>query len=57
VIVNVVVPAAVAGAMGVATPEDAGAEAQAAGIISAGIPGTKAKAEARVAADTMAQFG
>ena len=59
VIVNVVVPAAVAAAMGAATPEDAGAQAQAAGIISAGIPGTKAKAAAaaRVAADTMAQFG
>ena len=58
VIVNVVVPAAVAGAMGVAEPADAGQEAQAAGIISAGIPGTKAKAEAaaRVAAQTVAQF-
>lgn len=58
VIVNVVVPAAVAGAMGVAEPADAGLEAQAAGIISAGIPGTKAKAEAaaRVAAETVVLF-
>lgn len=58
VIVNVVVPAAVAGAMGIAEPAAAGQEAQAAGIISAGIPGTKAKAEAaaRVAAETVARF-
>ncbi|ODU06161.1 MAG: hypothetical protein ABS81_05495 [Pseudonocardia sp. SCN 72-86] len=58
VIVNVVVPAAVAGAMGVADPATAGLEAQTAGIISAGIPGTKAKAEAaaRVAAETVALF-
>lgn len=58
VIVNVTVPAAVAAAMGKATASDAGAEAQAAGIISAGIPGTKAKAEAaaNVAIDTLEQF-
>jgi hypothetical protein len=58
VIVNVTVPAAVAAAMGKATPADAGSEAQAAGIISAGIPGTKAKAEAaaNVAIETLEQF-
>ncbi|MCC6867907.1 MAG: hypothetical protein IT522_03710 [Burkholderiales bacterium] len=58
VIVNVTVPAAVAAAMGKATASDAGSEAQAAGIISAGIPGTKAKAEAAasVAVDTLEQF-
>lgn len=46
VIVNVTVPAVVAAAMGKMTPSDAALEAQTAGIISAGIPGTKAKAEA-----------
>jgi hypothetical protein len=46
VIMNVTVPAVVAAAMGIATPETAATEAQAAGIISAGIPGTRAKAEA-----------
>lgn len=58
VIVNVTVPAAVAAAMGKTTPSQAGSEAQAAGIISAGIPGTKAKAEAaaEVAIDTLEQF-
>ncbi len=58
VIVNVTVPAAVAAAMGKATPSDAGLEAQAAGIITAGIPGTKAKAEAaaEVAVQTLEQF-
>lgn len=56
VIMNVTVPATVAAAMGKASPEDAATEAQAAGIISAGIPGTKAKAEAsaRVAIETLA---
>lgn len=56
VIMNVTVPAAVAAAMGEATPSDAAAEAQEAGIISAGIPGTKAKAEAAalVAVETLA---
>ncbi|KAB2919376.1 MAG: hypothetical protein F9K29_06030 [Hyphomicrobiaceae bacterium] len=58
VIVNVTVPAAVAAAMGKAKPSDAGLEAQAAGIITAGIPGTKAKAEAaaEVAVQTLEQF-
>ena len=58
VIVNVTVPAIVAAAMGKASPSDAGLEAQSAGIISAGIPGTKAKAEAaaRVAVDTLEMF-
>jgi hypothetical protein len=46
VIMNVTVPAVVAAAMGKASPAEAAAEAQSAGIISAGIPGTKAKAEA-----------
>jgi hypothetical protein len=56
VIMNVTVPAVVAAAMGRATPAEAAAEAQAAGIISAGIPGTKAKAEAAasVAVETLA---
>jgi hypothetical protein len=56
VIVNVTVPAAVAAAMGKMSPADAALEAQAAGIISAGIPGTRAKAEAAaaVAVETMA---
>jgi hypothetical protein len=56
VIMNVTVPAVVAAAMGKATPEEAAAEAQAAGIISAGIPGTKAKAQAAavVAVETLA---
>jgi hypothetical protein len=58
VIVNVTVPAAVAAAMGKVTPSDAGLEAQAGGIITAGIPGTKAKAEAaaEVAVQTLEQF-
>ena len=58
VIENVTVPAIVAAAMGKATPADAGLEAQSAGIISAGIPGTKAKAEAaaQVAVDTLELF-
>jgi hypothetical protein len=58
VIVNVTVPAVVAAAMGKMSPSDAGLEAQTAGIISAGIPGTKAKAEAAamVAVETMEQF-
>ncbi|MEM9359969.1 MAG: hypothetical protein AAGB04_27605 [Pseudomonadota bacterium] len=58
VIANVTVPAAVAAAMGKASPSDAGLEAQAAGIITAGIPGTKAKAEAaaEVAMQTLEQF-
>ncbi len=58
VIVNVTVPAAVAAAMGKASPSDAGLEAQTAGIITAGIPGTKAKAEAaaEVAVQTLEQF-
>ena len=58
VIVNVTVPAAVAAAMGKATPSDAALDAQAAGIISAGIPGTKTKAEAaaHVAVETLEQF-
>ena len=46
VIVNVTVPAVVAAAMGKMAPSDAALEAQTAGIISAGIPGIKAKAEA-----------
>ncbi|MCZ4088607.1 hypothetical protein [Sinorhizobium psoraleae] len=55
VIMNVTVPAVVAAAMGKMSASDAASEAQAAGLISAGIPGTKAKAEAaaRVAIDTM----
>lgn len=58
VIVNVTIPAAVAAAMGKAAPADAALEAQAAGIISAGIPGTKVKAEAaaNVAVETLEQF-
>ncbi|SIP89304.1 hypothetical protein SAMN05421641_101233 [Paracoccus thiocyanatus] len=56
VIINVTVPAVVAAAMGRMSPSDAALEAQSAGIISAGIPGTKAKAEAAalVAVDTLA---
>ncbi|RQP04659.1 MAG: hypothetical protein D1H97_16945 [Paracoccus sp. BP8] len=56
VIVNVTVPAVVAAAMGKMSPSDAALEAQTDGIISAGIPGTKAKAEAAalVAVETMA---
>ena len=56
VIGNVTVPAAVAAAMGKMTPADAGLAAQSAGIISAGIPGTKAHAEAaaNVAMEVMA---
>jgi hypothetical protein len=56
VIVNVTVPAVVAAAMGKMSPSDAALEAQTAGIISAGIPGAKAKAEAAaaVAVETMA---
>jgi hypothetical protein len=56
VIVNVTVPAVVAAAMGKMSPSDAALEAQAAGIISAGIPGARAKAEAAaaVAVETMA---
>lgn len=55
VIVNVTLPAAVASAMGKMSPTDAALCAQSAGIISAGIPGTKAKAEAAaaVAVETM----
>jgi len=58
VIVNVTVPAAVAAAMGKMTPADAGLAAQGAAIISAGIPGTKANAEAaaNVAMEVMALF-
>ncbi len=58
VIINITVPAAVAAAMGKASPADAGTEAQAAGIITAGIPGTKAKAEAaaNVARETLEVF-
>jgi hypothetical protein len=56
VIMNVIIPAVVAAAMGRMSASDAATEAQAAGIISAGIPGTKAKAEAAalVAVETMA---
>ncbi|MEM6940828.1 MAG: hypothetical protein AAF509_11935 [Pseudomonadota bacterium] len=55
VIVNVTVPAIVAATMGKGSPAETALEAQAAGIISAGIPGTKAKAEAaaHVAVDTL----
>ena len=58
VIINITVPAAVAAAMGKASPSDAGTEAQGAGIITAGIPGTKAKAEAaaNVAVETLEVF-
>jgi len=46
VIINVTVPAAVAAAMGLHTPEDAGLIAQRAGFISSGIPGSNVNAEA-----------
>ncbi len=55
VVINITVPAAVAAAMGRMSPEDAGLAAQGAGFMSAGIPGTKANAEAAagVALDMM----
>lgn len=55
-IMNVTIRAVIAAAMGLMSASEAAAEAQAAGIISAGIPGTKAKAEAAalVAVETMA---
>ncbi|CDX57701.1 conserved hypothetical protein [Mesorhizobium plurifarium] len=56
VIMNVTIPAVVAAAMGKMSASDAADEAQSAGLISAGIPGTKAKAEAAalVAVESMA---
>ncbi len=44
-IANVTVPAAMAAALGLHTPAEAGEIAEAAGYISAGIPGSKARAE------------
>ena len=46
VIINVTVPAAVAAAMGKLSPAEAGAEAQVAGFVSSGIPGSNKNAEA-----------
>jgi hypothetical protein len=46
VIINVTVPAAVAAAMGMLTPEEAGQLAQRAGFVSSGIPGSNVNAEA-----------
>jgi len=46
VVINITVPAAVAAAMSKMTPAEAGLAAQGAGFMSAGIPGTKANAEA-----------
>lgn len=46
VIINVTVPAAVAAAMGLHTPEEAGLIAQRAGFVSSGIPGSNVNAEA-----------
>jgi hypothetical protein len=58
VIINATVPAAVAAAMGKVSPAEAGHEAQAAAIITAGIPGTRAKCEAAacVAKEAMELF-
>ncbi|MEX2479764.1 MAG: hypothetical protein WD928_02785 [Gammaproteobacteria bacterium] len=55
VIINVTVPAAVAAAMGLLSPEEAGVIAQRAGFISSGIPGSNVNAEAaaRVALQVM----
>lgn len=55
VIINVTVPAAVAAAMGLLSPEEAGVVAQRAGFISSGIPGSNVNAEAaaRVALQVM----
>jgi len=55
VIINVTVPAAVAAAMGLHTPEEAGVIAQRAGFVSSGIPGSNVNAEAagRLALDMM----
>jgi hypothetical protein len=46
VIINVTVPAAVAAAMGLHSPEEAGRIAQRAGFVSSGIPGSNVNAEA-----------
>ena len=46
VIINVTVPAAVAAAMGKLSPAEAGTEAQIAGFVSSGIPGSNVNAEA-----------
>ncbi len=46
VIINVTVPAAVAAAMGLMTPAEAGVAAQRAGFVSSGIPGSNVNAEA-----------
>ena len=46
VIINVTVPAAVAAAMGMLSPEEAGQIAQRAGFVSSGIPGSNVNAEA-----------
>ena len=46
VIINVTVPAAVAAAMGKLSPAEAGKEAQVAGFVSSGIPGSNVNAEA-----------
>ncbi|MGR8918115.1 MAG: hypothetical protein ACU85V_00745 [Gammaproteobacteria bacterium] len=55
VIINVTVPAAVAAAMGRLSPEEAGLEAQRAGFVSSGIPGSNVNAEAaaRIAVEVM----
>lgn len=55
-IVNVTVPAAMAAALGLHTPEQAAEIAESAALISAGIPGSKARAEraATIAARAMA---
>lgn len=56
VVINVTVPAAVAAAMGLHSPEEAGLIAQRAGFVSSGIPGSNVNAEAaaRVALSVMA---
>jgi hypothetical protein len=53
VIMNVTVPAAVAAAMGMMTPQEAGKVAQRAAFVSSGIPGSNVNAEAAAKLATM----